>query len=137
MIPLDILVSSPSVRLPYKLESDDVAPFLFLSATTTVPNASFLFAILYAWAFLSAVCDKTIPLVSGFRSPSVRIALCTKALMWHLLSFFSQQPQYQMLWFFLLSCILGHCFQLCVVKQFLWYPGFVRPLLELPYVQKR
>ena len=41
MIPLDILVLSPSVRLPYKLESDDVASSLFLSTTSTVPNTSF------------------------------------------------------------------------------------------------
>ena len=37
-----------------KLESDDVAFFFFLSTTSTIPNPSILFAILYARAFLSA-----------------------------------------------------------------------------------
>jgi hypothetical protein len=47
MILLDIPVSSPSVSLPYKLESDDVASSLFLFTKSTVPNASVLFDILY------------------------------------------------------------------------------------------
>ena len=72
MIPLDILVLSPSVRLPYKLESDDVASSLFLSTTSTVPNtsvscivpnASVLFSIVYTEALLSAVCGKVIPCI--------------------------------------------------------------------------
>jgi len=74
MIPLDIPVSSPSVKLPYKLESDDVASSFFLSTTSTVPNASILFAILYARAFLSAEVVNDSPGYPGF------IALCQTAL---------------------------------------------------------
>ena len=44
----------PSVTLPYKLESDDVASFFFLSTISTVPNPSILFATLYDKASLSA-----------------------------------------------------------------------------------
>ena len=72
MIPLDIPVSSPSVRLPYK--RDDVTSSFFLSTTSTVPNASILFAILYARAFLSAEVVNDSPGYPGF------IALCQTAL---------------------------------------------------------
>ena len=59
-MPLDIPVSSPSVSLLYKLESDDVALSLFLSTMTTLPNVSIL---LYAGAIHSAVCGNVISLV--------------------------------------------------------------------------
>ena len=140
--------SHDSTKQQQQLECDDVAPSLFLSTTSTVPNASILFAILYARAFLSAACGKRFPWISRFRRPSVslpyklesddvasslflfttstvpnasvlfdilylgfhcpvRTALCTKAMMWYLLFFFPQQPLYQMLQFI---CILGHYF---------------------------
>jgi hypothetical protein len=62
--------------------------------------------ILLTRTLLSLVCDKAIPWFTRFRSPSVRNALYTKAMMWHILLSIPQHPQYQMLWFFLLS---GSC----------------------------
>ena len=44
-------------------KSDDVAPSFFLSTTTTVPNASVLFSIVYTGALLLAVCGKVNPCI--------------------------------------------------------------------------
>jgi hypothetical protein len=114
-----------------QLECDDVASSLFLSTTSTVPNALILFAILYARAFLSAVCGKRCPWISRCCRPLSDCPTNLKAMMWHLLSFFPQHSLYQMLQFFLLSCMLGYCFQLCATNDSL-VSRFHRPLSDCP-----
>jgi hypothetical protein len=39
--------------------------------------------------------------------------------------FLSTTSTVPILWFFLLSCMLGHCFQLCVIINSTEYPGFI------------
>jgi hypothetical protein len=68
---------------------------------------SFCYLILLNRALLSLVCDKAILWFTGSRSPSVRNALDTKVMMWHILSSISQHLLYQMLWFFLLSDLVN------------------------------
>jgi hypothetical protein len=129
-IPLDIRVSSPFVRIfptkaflglpgfarpvwemPYIQKwwcGTFFRPFHNIYCTRIL-CFFFFFAIwiLLTTTLLSLVCDKAIPWFTRFRSPSVRNALYTKAMMWHILSSISQHPSplYQK-FFFLLS---GSC----------------------------